>query len=735
MKKFYFAVAALALLAGCKNDEPVGPDYPEPVQGVSYIFEGTVATDGFTWSTDSEIGIYALTEGVKKAVNLVCPIEGWANPNLKDEETGEPLPYDPSPYTGQAVAPFNSPVMDLVKGPNKFLVYTPYDVELSYIPSTGIIYNLSIAADQVQPRPNVAGACFAIGQTEAVPGRDEKFTFSLNPVTSMLKINVSSSEFEGYGVSKVTIYDENKSLALGGTFDVDVNNMTVDTYTTVSKVATTVTAPAPMKAGETQSVFMSVLPGDFSASELTVVVELTGENGSVTIPMKKKGGKWEAGKITEFNLTDLKSSDNAYPWFCPVETRKQAALGYSYGEANTYLIQCKNGSTCTGFTYAPVDEYPSSVVIDYRARGNFSEAIDPTGATFEWFTVENSTVNGGQPFGAVNKTFNNIGIETTKVNTVVIDDSKFKFTVDDANYRVTVENVGLYASAPFLVMKKDGKILWAWTFWNITADGTKLEGIDISVATSDHVDVHKLANMPIGQNTTNFKSWAVTDNPAWSTVYRYQWGRYAPATVFTTGLWNLTAGECTNGTIPGILGQVDFKTALANPVAMIVGATRAEDPINWTSDFYGDLWGGNVKGDIEASGVKSIYDPCPKGWRVADPSTLIAVSQMTATQVTTNGQQGFKMGDLYLLCAGYSNGKTSTSATEYRLATMGGSYSSANYALLWSNFVGSHTSNQPTALNFGNGVSGGSPNAKIKKAIMNRSVAAPVRCEVDTDNR
>lgn len=727
MKKIFFAAAALALLAGCKNDEPVGPVYPEPVKGVSYVFEGTVATDGFTWNTDSKVGIYALTEGVK-AVNLECPIEGWANPNLKDEETGEPLPYDPSPYTGKEIAPFNSPEMDLVKGPNKFLVYTPYDAELSYIPSTGVIYNLSIAADQVQPRPNVAGACFAIGQSEAIPGKDEKFTFSLNPVTSMLKINVSSSEFEGYGVSKVTIYDEAGSLALGGTFDVNVNQMSVDTYTTVSKVATTVTAPAPMKSGETQSVFMSVLPGDFSANELTVVVELTGEKGSVTIPMKKNGGKWDAGKITEFNLTDLKSSDCFAKWFCPVETRMQAALGYSYGEANTYLIQCKNGSTYTGATYAPVDEYPSSVVIDYRARGNFSEAIDPTGATFEWFTVENSTVNGGQPYGAVNKAFKNLGIETTSANTVVIDDSKFKFTVDEANYKVTVENVGLYASSPFLVMKKDGKILWAWTFWNISADGTKLEGIDVAG--------HKLANMAIGQNTTNFEKWVIADNPAWSTVYRYQWGRYAPASSFTTGYWNLTAGECTNGTIPGILGQVDFKTALENPIAMIIGATRGDDPVNWTSDFYGDLWGGNVKADIDASGVKSIYDPCPKGWRVADPSTLIAVSNLSATQVTTNGLQGFKLGGLYLLSAGYTNGKSDASkTTEYRLNTMGGAYTSANYALLWSNFVGGHTSNMPTGLNYGNGVTGGEPNAKIKKAIMNRSVAAPVRCEIDTDNR
>lgn len=714
-------IAALAF-AACKKEE----SFPVPEAGVKYVFEGTVATDGFTWSTSSIIGLYSLTEGVKVS-NEQCKIDGWANVNAIDEETGEPVPYTPSPYDGKATGKFTSPEMDLIAGPNKFLVYTPYDENLSYIPSLGMIYDLSVSENQTQPAPGIAGGCFALATCEGIPVQDDKFSFSLNPVTALLKISVSSSEFADYGIKKITVKDPAGKAALGGKFDVNVNTMEFTTASTFSKVATTVTAPSSIGSGA-QSVYVNILPGDYSATDFEVIVELTGAKGNATIPMTVKGGKYDAGTTSEIKIEGLKSADNKYAWYCPVEPRHLTALGYAYGDANTYLIQCKSGKTYTGATYAENADIPSKVEIDFRARGDFNNAIDPTGATFEWFIVENSTVNGGQPFGTVSKAFKNLGIETTSVNTVVIDDSKIKFTVDAANYKVTVENVGLFASAPMLVMKKDGKILWAWTFWNVAADGTKLEAVQLGN--------YKIANMDIGQATTNFAAWVIADNPAWSTTYRYQWGRFAPATVFTTGYWNLTAGECTNGTIPGHLGQMTFAESIADPIAMVVGEERGVDAINWTSDYYGDLWGGNVKGDIEATGTKSIYDPCPKGWRVADPSALTAISETAATQVTTNGLQGFTVGGLTLLSSGYVNSKADASkTTEYRLATMGGAYTSANYAALWSNYIGAHQSNQPKALNFGNGVTGGTVNAKIRIASFNRTLAAPVRCQKDDDNR
>lgn len=364
MKKILTLLSLVAIVAvSCQKNEF---EYPTPEKGVSYVFEGTVATDGFTWTTGSSIGIYGLTTGLK-IMNEEAKIEGWAvSVPYVDEETGETIypEITPSEYEGKAVAPFNTPAIDLLKGENEFLVYAPYDPEMSYIPSLGVIYNLSVSKAQTQPQPNVAGGCFSLGTVKGIPGVDEKFSFTLNPVTALLKINVSSSEFKGYGLKKVTILDEAGAAKLGGTFDVNVADLSFEEASTFSEISTTISAHKEMAAGETQSIFMNVLPGNYT-EEFMIVIELQGSKGNVVIPMKKALGLLEAGKTTELNITDLKSSDNIYSWFCPVETRKLAGCNYAYGDANTYLIQSKS-AVYKGGSLTPNAEIPDEVVIEDR---------------------------------------------------------------------------------------------------------------------------------------------------------------------------------------------------------------------------------------------------------------------------------------------------------------------------------------------------------------------------------
>ena len=154
MKRILTLLSMAAILAvSCQEKEF---EYPTPESGASYVFEGTVATDGFTWTTASSIGIYGLTDGLK-IMNEEAKIEGWAvSVPYVDEETGETIypEITPSQYDGKPVAPFNTPGLDLLKGENEFLVYAPYDPEMSYIPSLGVIYNLSISKAQTQPQPH-----------------------------------------------------------------------------------------------------------------------------------------------------------------------------------------------------------------------------------------------------------------------------------------------------------------------------------------------------------------------------------------------------------------------------------------------------------------------------------------------------------------------------------------------------------------------------------------------------
>lgn len=725
MKRILTLLSMAAILAvSCQEKEF---EYPTPESGASYVFEGTVATDGFTWTTASSIGIYGLTDGLK-IMNEEAKIEGWAvSVPYVDEETGETIypEITPSQYDGKPVAPFNTPGLDLLKGENEFLVYAPYDPEMSYIPSLGVIYNLSISKAQTQPQPNVAGGCFSLGTAKGVPGVDPKFSFTLNPVTALLKVNVASSEFKGYGLKKVTIKDEAGQAKLGGTFDVNVADLSFEEASTFSEVSTTISAHKEMAEGETQSIFMNILPGNFT-EEFLIIVELQGTKGNVVIPMKKTIGLLEAGKTTELNITDLKSSDNVYSWFCPVETRKLAGCNYAYGDANTYLIQSKS-SVYNGASLTPDADISDEVVIDYRVRGDFTKAEIPEGVTFEWATLANGTV-----------------YYTRHDNKFKVDG--YTFTPDPANYKVTVKNVDAQAGAPILVMKKEGKILWGWAFWNIAADGTKLEAVNVGG--------FDMANMNIGQATTQYAAWKAAADHILRTTYSYQWGRYLP--IFWTTYWSHCLVDAPAiqkaGNIPAVQGPFEtLKESLAWPYGSVGAMTLTSTMNNWTNEYIGDLWGCQV-GNMEGAGSKSIYDPCPKGWRVPDyaaikawESTLGTTTPAASNYASTDGQLGIMIGNMYLPTAGYIQ---YDKAYKLPATVEGGSGSELRYTnnantgtawgntftIYWSNYCASHSASSPFVYRFygANNLSA-DKEAKVHQHV--RSASANVRCQKDEHNR
>lgn len=750
MKKILFvAMVALAALA-CKPDGPEPVVIPEPDKGATYLLEGVIDTEGFEWSESAVIGLYSMNTAVK-AANLECKIEGWVAPVLPgegEEEGGETEGGEevtPAAFLAGEAVPANAkrfvtPAMDLVKGENEFMVYYPYDKALTYV--MGTIYGLNVSASQVQTLPNVAAECFSLGTAKGTPKVDKTFKFVMNPITALAQVKISSTEFANYGVKKVTIWN-NDDVTLSGGFNVNVNDMTFQNLpnATPTKAAVTVTAPALFSAVKTQNIYVNLLPSDLTGKDMWLLVELEGSEGNVVLPIKKEGVKFEAGKTTIIDLSNLSLADNAAgEWYVPTEKRLLGGLGYAYGEANTYLIQCKNGQTYTNGTYAPNADIPSEVKIDIRPRGNFAEVVDPKGATFEWFRL------GVDGSGAV------WGQASTRSANVATPTAEGAFTFEyDGNYTVTVKNNSATAGAPILVMKKDGKVLWAWYFWNISADGTKLEGINVGNGT-------KLANMLIGQNTMQFAQWGSNLQsgqsskymPGFAFVVHYQWGRYVPATTWSHW-WSIDdhiapEAPAEGGTKSGNISMirvatpVSLKFAMEHPVGIIAPPTTEIDFTNWMSDVYGDLWGNdaNGTGKTDLVGTKSIYDPCPKGWRVADAATYDYMVTNGSVVVCDNADTNYKAAPgmvynntFHLMNAGYTHGKY-TSA--FRMKSEGGGDTCDNkngctLANTWSNLTPGATGGQPYMLSQDN------KTVTFKVATANRSKAMPVRCQVDTDNR
>ena len=710
----------LLAVAACKKAEITEGGDPVPEPGATYLLEGTVNTEGFAWKTNSSVGLYSAMDAVR-IINKECKIVGWADTTpVYDEDGNNTNDYTPSEYEGKAVARFNTPALDLVQGENKFMVYTPYNSELTY--TAGTIYGLSIGDNQRQTAPNVAADCFAIGYATGTPGVDEAFKFELNPVTAHAQVKIGSSEFAGYSPQKVSIYDDSGTTIAGG-FNINVETNEIQPVgDPLTSVAVTVQNPVALASGQTQNLYLNILPADFSTKPVWVVVELVDDaGGKVTIPTQQTGLKFTAGQTTVIDLSDLTAEDNdAGAWYCPDDSRLLPGLGYAYGQANTFFIQCKNGSTYSGATYSPNAEIPDEVVIDYRVRGNFASITDdmkPEGVTFEWLKLSNGNIYAPR-------------MADYETSNVVISENTFTFSQDEAAHTVTVRNEGAFAGSPILVMKKNGKILWAWSFWNVAADGTSIDPVTVGK--------YKFAPMDIGQPTTNIDTWVASTgakvNPIFRMTHFYQWGR--PYPMFWTTYWSLDGIAGKTGNIAAVLGPVSLADAVSNP-SLVAYPGDVTAQLDWCSTTYDDLWGAV---DIMEEGSKTIYDPCPEGWRVASVPALQALADKSgsATFSDETGKVWAKIDDLTLITHGYQTSKDPTGRTQYRPENIGlgssGSAGDCKAAIIWSNVAGT---SQGQDLYYTSNSTKNTEDDRhtIRIASHNRVSAAAVRCIVDDDNR
>lgn len=697
MKKILFAFCAAAIVfASCAKEETPGGDntpggnqggnkeYPTPVANTAYTLQGSVAADGFAWSETSNLALY-----LSAAQNLECVM-------------------DPS-SVGQATGKFTTPKITLKKDDlkNGLFVYSPYNAELVYY--AGTIYGLKISDNQVQTRPGVLSEGFRYGTAEWNFDAENTFDFTLNPVSAIAKVDISTTELPGYAVSSITLTDADGTAEFGGTFNLNVQTMELAKQDTYKKVAVSVANKETLQSGVAQSFYLQLLPGDYTEKTLYLTISLTKEGAqSLTLPVQKAGLKFVGGQVTTITVDNL-SNKTDVDWYVTADSRQFTGLGYAYGEANTYLIQCKNGSTYKGATYAANSSIPDEVTIDIRPRGDISKVVDPKGATFEWYKL-GSTVYVPR---------------WTDYKDTKIDPTQFTIEYD-GNYTVKVKNTGAFAGSPILLMKKNGKVLWAWSFWNVAADGTQLSTVSVGG--------YQLANMEIGQATTQFDTWvkntkdgATTPDLIFRTVHYYQFGR--PIPTFWTSYWSLVWPQQASGNVPAIEGPITLEAAIENPVGIILNPSEKQAGLgNWCSETVQDIWGGSMEGDNTFVGQKTIYDPCPKGWKVPHPAVLEALATSTATVKDQAGAVGVEFSaapGTRFVANGYGNGKTGNTS-DWRLATMGGgatgSKGNCTYGIVWSNMGGATSG---TCLQFH---TNGTAN---KLTPMDRANSGPVRCMKD----
>ena len=170
---------------------------------------------------------------------------------------------------------------------------------------------------------------------------------------------------------------------------------------------------------------------------------------------------------------------------------------------------------------------------------------------------------------------------------------------------------------------KDGDCIWSWHIWATNG------------ALTTHVYPSGYVFMDRNLGAENLDP----GDPASRGLY-YQWGRKDPFP------YDLAAFDYGEGVAFGTYYGEDSSTATvtwaaAHPATLLGRAADPSDPAQRLSSWLGqpspNLWGNaSTGGRPTTAGAKSIYDPCPPGWRVPPPEAW-TLEQTTVSSTIEGG--------------------------------------------------------------------------------------------------
>ena len=148
------------------------------------------------------------------------------------------------------------------------------------------------------------------------------------------------------------------------------------------------------------------------------------------------------------------------------------------------------------------------------------------------------------------------------------------------------------------------KIVWSWHVWVCSGYNAQTSSVTLKGKTKPMMD-------------RNLGALSNASNSALSNGFFYQWGRKDPFPGAIESYVSADGGAGTYmSTTAGALktaaasnnGTVDY--TIANPNVFITSTDGY-----WLIEAINSLWGITISGGVETA-VKSVYDPCPPGWKV-----------------------------------------------------------------------------------------------------------------------
>ena len=476
----------------------------------------------------------------------------------------------------------------------------------------------------------------------SVKAGTNKVSFTLTHRMAYVCFKAASTELSDYQLHSVQLFDMNKEAALVGDWAFspisgELTKGEKGKYSASVEISKHNFSAAPAA----NELYLTVLPGDYSAAEMWVSVTFMRQDGqTVTIPKRfEKNCKFPAGTLTTIDLGDLKTSDVNFAWYEPVEKRDLVAY-YAYGHSNTYYAERPER---TEADEAAGTRTYTTVHIDAKARGDFSRVREP-----KYYALVSPSEMGCRSKASGVRRFLSLepgNSELLSAASTQREDVPTHEIGADCSFDVYVLDQGYCTGrwGTVGIYDKDYNLLWSFMVIGYVPDDVPRDIV--------YPEGFTLLDRYLGQAYGPAKAAELGkfDDPACA---YFQWGRKDPLTwTNTNGLVYFTYKDADETT--------SIETAIQNPTT--VYGYNKELGRNTYGDWQqadgqrNDLWGGYNNTDKEwydpeEKGHKTVFDPCPDGYRVPDSKVFKTISEKALTWESTNksslqirepGQEGY----------------------------------------------------------------------------------------------
>ncbi len=484
------------------------------------------------------------------------------------------------------------------KNAKTLYAYAPYSVTAASVAALEFTIPTDITQNPENPEAHVLANNLMVSTAEVAAGATAE-TLTFAPASALINFEVTNDTSSPISISQIG-YSANENV-FRTTGSYNFREQSCVASEPVAALSVTLSTPVTLAAGEKTYVYLPLVPTTIAKdTELTIAINTDRGAATVINVVDAEGLNFEGGKAYTQKLS---VSDEFFVEVLPA------------GQ-NSYIVKPAEDG---GETYFMM---PITRVNDYWG-GEVSDANNQIYDDTKWVAEII-----WKDFDAENKTL--VLTEGKNVGTGTRDKIGFTLYANAADQ---------WGNAVIGIKKADdngnpvGDYLWSWHIWVSDVDATA-EGTNVNSAReANFMDRH------LGAKSAKKEDGVLAEG------LLYQWGRKDPfigANATTTYTWP-TPVKFMDVFTTETQGYPAISYAAQHPTTFILRSPESWAWMNYkqlsTSDVTYQAWVGNKK---------TIYDPCPKGWRVPVQQAFGETGvNMTANIATSTTMSNWTWDDTY----------------------------------------------------------------------------------------